>query len=245
VSQKGWLRSRQGRGHDPAQFSFKTGDALYGALECRSVDNLIALSSSGRVYTVPVAGLPSARGDGQPVTAMVDMEPGARIVHMIAGADAGRYILGTSAGYGFAARLGDMVSRQRAGKQFVTLSKGDTLLRPVAIGPDDQYLALYSKKGKLLLIELAEVKQLSGGGRGTILMGLDAADALAQWLAVGPRGLGTQGVYRGRQTLVVLGLDELADYIGKRARKGRLLAVKIKQPVLAPPDAPSAGEPQA
>ncbi|MBV6303816.1 DNA topoisomerase IV subunit A [Candidimonas humi] len=240
VSQKGWLRSRQGHGHDAAQFSFKTGDALYGSLECRSTDNLIALSSSGRVYTVPVASLPSARGDGQPVTAMVDMEPGARIVHMIAGADAGRYILGTSAGYGFATTLGDMVSRQRAGKQFVTLSKGDVLLRPVAIGPDDQYLALYSKKGKLLLIELAEVKQLSGGGRGTILMGLDAADALAQWLAVGPRGLGARGVYRAKETLVVLGPDEFADYIGKRARKGRLLAVKVKQPELVQPDAPAA-----
>lgn len=240
VSQKGWLRSRQGHGHDAGQFTFKTGDALYGALECRSVDNLIALSSSGRVYTVPVAGLPSARGDGQPITSMVETEPGARIVHMIAGADAGRYMLGTSAGYGFATTLGDMATRQRAGKQFITLAKGETLLRPLALGQSDQYLALYSKKGKLLLVDLAEVKQLSGGGRGTILMGLDAADALAQWLAVGPRGLGAQGVYRGRQTLVVLGPDELADYIGKRARKGRLLAVKIKQPLLVPPDTPAA-----
>ena len=110
----------------------------------------------------------------------------------------------------------------------------------VAIGPDDQYLALYSKKGKLLLIELAEVKQLSGGGRGTILMGLDATDALAQWLAVGPRGLGARGVYRAKETVVVLGPDEFADYIGKRARKGRLLAVKVKQPELVQPDAPAA-----
>ncbi|HUH41389.1 MAG TPA: DNA topoisomerase IV subunit A, partial [Castellaniella sp.] len=86
ISQKGWLRLRQGHGHDPQQFGFKTGDALYDAIECRSTDELIALSSTGRSYAIAVSGLPSARGDGQPVTSMVSLEPGARVVHMVAGA---------------------------------------------------------------------------------------------------------------------------------------------------------------
>ena len=86
ASQKGWLRARQGHGHDAAQFVFKQGDEIYGAFECRTTDTLVALADNGRVFSVAVAGLPSARGDGQPVTAMIDLEAGTRIVHMIAAA---------------------------------------------------------------------------------------------------------------------------------------------------------------
>src|SRR5690606_31040494 len=77
ISQKGWLRSRQGHGHDVAQFNFKAGDAMYDAIECRSTDNLVAISNTGRVYTVAVSSLPSARGDAQPITSMIDSATGA------------------------------------------------------------------------------------------------------------------------------------------------------------------------
>ena len=80
ASQKGWLRARQGHAHDAAQFVFKQGDEIYGAFECRTTDTLVALADNGRVFSVAVAGLPSARGDGQPVTAMIDLEAGTRIV---------------------------------------------------------------------------------------------------------------------------------------------------------------------
>ena len=157
VSQKGWLRARQGHGHDRTQFGFKAGDDLYDALECRSTDNLIAFSTTGRVYTVPVSSLPSARGNGQPVTSMIDVEQGARIVHMIAGDDGRRYVLGNSAGYGFAATLKDMTTRQRAGKQFMSLTKGESLLKPLALRDADEYLAMLSKKGRMLAVALAEI----------------------------------------------------------------------------------------
>src|SRR5690606_13559346 len=114
ISQKGWLRSRQGHGHDAAQFNFKAGDSLYDAIECLSTDDLVAFSSTGRVYTVAVSSLPSARGDGQPITSMIEMEPGARIVHMVAGNAKQRYVLGTEAGYGFMTSLKDLTTRQRA-----------------------------------------------------------------------------------------------------------------------------------
>src|SRR5690606_36420742 len=120
-SQKGWLRARQGHGHDATQFTFKAGDKLYDAIECQSTDDLVAISNKGRVYTVAVSSLPSARGDGQPVTSMIDLEPGAHIVHMLAGAATRRYVLGTSSGYGFIATFKDMTTRQKAGKQFITL----------------------------------------------------------------------------------------------------------------------------
>src|SRR5690606_12809656 len=119
MSQKGWLRARQGHGHDAAQFGFKTGDAMYDAVECLTTDELVAISNTGRVYTVAVSSLPSARGDGQPITSMIDLEPGARIVHMLAGPSEQRYVLGTGSGYGFIAKHKDLTTRQRAGKQFL------------------------------------------------------------------------------------------------------------------------------
>ena len=234
VSQKGWLRARQGHGHDATQFGFKTGDSLYDAIECRSTQELMALSSTGRSYSIAVASLPSARGDGQPVTSMVGLEPGGRIVHMLAGAPDRRVLLGVASGYGFLARIGDLSTRQHAGKQFLTLDKGDTLLKPLLLRDDDTAVALLSRKGKFLVVALDELKTLSSGGRGTILMGLDEGDRIEQWAGVGAAGVVLRGVYRARDTELVLTPEELALYAGRRARKGRLLDVKIKQPSLWP-----------
>ncbi|MAK54874.1 MAG: DNA topoisomerase IV subunit A [Pusillimonas sp.] len=232
VSQKGWLRARQGHGHDASQFNFKMGDSLYDAIECRTTDNLVALSSTGRVHTVPVASLPSARGDGQPVTSLVDVEQGAQVVHMVAGDAEQTWFLGTQSGYGFMAKLKDMTTRQKAGKQFVTLEKGDAMLKPIGLQETDYSLAMLTRKGRFLVVDLTEFKTLSGGGRGTILMGLDAGDRIDQWCAAGPAGVCFSGVYRNKQTDVVLYADELDADQGKRARKGRTLAVKVKQPIL-------------
>ena len=234
VSQKGWLRARQGHGHDASQFGFKTGDALYDAIECRSTQELMALSNSGRSYSIAVASLPSARGDGQPVTSMIGLEPGGRIVHMLAGAPERRVLLGVASGYGFLARIGDLSTRQHAGKQFITVDKGDTLLKPLPLRPEDTAVALLSRKGKFLVVALDELKTLASGGRGTILMGLDEGDRIEQWAGVGATGVVLRGVYRARDTELILTPDELAQYAGRRARKGRLLDVKIKQPSLWP-----------
>ncbi|HYG44440.1 MAG TPA: DNA topoisomerase IV subunit A [Bordetella sp.] len=234
VSQKGWLRARQGHGHDASQFGFKQGDDLYGAFECRTTDTLIAVGDNGRVYSVAVAGLPSARGDGQPVTTMIDLAPGTRIVHSIAASPDTRWLLATQRGFGFAARLGDMVSRQRGGKQFITLEDGDALLRPVPLFDGARQLALLSAKGKFLVFGLDEVKALSGGGRGTILIGLDPADKLAQTVPIGAGGLRATGIYRNKVTEDIVAGAALQPYVGKRARKGRALEVRPKQPVLSP-----------
>jgi topoisomerase-4 subunit A len=234
VSQKGWLRARQGHAHDVSQFTFKQGDALYGAFECRTTDTLIAVDNNGRVYSVPVANVPSARGDGQPVTTMIDLEAGRRIVHTLVAAADSRWLFTTEQGFGFSARLGDMVSRQRAGKQFISLEKDDALLRPVPLFAGATQLALLSAKGKFLVFGLDEVKALSGGGRGTILIGLDANDALQQTVPVGAAGLRVAGIYRNRPAEDILAGAHLAAYLGKRARKGKLLNVRPKNPILSP-----------
>jgi len=231
VSQKGWLRARQGHGHDASQFSFKAGDSLYDAIECLTTHELVAFSNTGRAYTVAVANLPSARGDGQPITSMIDIEPGTRIVHVVAGPAENRYVVAAKSGHGFIVNHADLTTRQRAGKQFFSIEKGDTWMKPLLLHPDDTHLAMLAKNGRFLVVPLEELKTMTGG-RGTQLMGLDKGDALAQWVAIGPQGLVARGIYRNRETDVELDLDALSDFVGKRARKGRALALKVRQPRL-------------
>jgi len=122
VSEKGWVRARTGIGHDVAQFTFKAGDSLYGAFECRTIDTLLGFGDNGKVYSVPVAALPGARGDGVPVTTLVDLSGGVRILHYFAGSAATNLLMASSAGYGFASKAGDMVSRLKGGKAFMTIA---------------------------------------------------------------------------------------------------------------------------
>ncbi len=234
ISKKGWLRVRQGHGHDAQQFSFKSGDTLYGTLECRSTDDLIAFSDSGRVYTVAVANLPSARGDGQPVTAMIDMEHGARIVHTISAPEGSRFVLGSCSGYGFISTFENMTSRQRAGKQFLSVEPDDVLLKPILLRDTDDHLVMLSKKGRMLVVALSELRVLAAGGRGTRLMDLDADDELIQYLGAGTEGMSVSGVYRRKDTTDILTLQDLEPYVGRRARRGKVFASRIREPRLLP-----------
>lgn len=240
ISQKGWIRSRQGHGHEAQSFTFKSGDKLYDTFEVRTVDNLLALSNTGRAYTVEVADLPSARGDGQPITAMVDGESNTKINQFLAADETQQVLLVQEHGIGFMSTIAHMSSRQKAGKQFVTLEK--PLLKPIFVDKEDRYLALLSDKGKFLVISLAEVRKLAGGGLGTILMGLDDDDKLSQVVPFGEAGLAVTGIYRRKETVDVLGLNELEQYIGKRARKGRVLDVRVKDFILSRPSAIKQGE---
>ncbi|NBT83912.1 MAG: DNA topoisomerase IV subunit A, partial [Betaproteobacteria bacterium] len=158
VSMNGWVRARQGHGHDDSQFTFKTGDGLYGTFECRTIDTLVALSSTGRSYSVGVGGLPGARGDGAPLTSMVELEPGAVLTQFFAGPAATNVVIGTQRGLGFMTGLESMITRQRSGKQFMTIEKGDTpaFIRGLPEAP--AHLALLSVKGRLLVLQIGDVK---------------------------------------------------------------------------------------
>lgn len=229
VSQKGWVRTRQGHGHDPQQFTFKAGDALYGTFECRTVDALLAFGSNGRVYTVPVAGLPGGRGDGVPLTTLVELQSGTQIAHTFAGTADQRVLVATRNGNGFISRVGDMTSRQKGGKSFLTLDEGDAPLAPAPIGEDATHAACLSGNGRLLLVGLDEIKVLAAGGRGVILMELEPKETLLQVAAVGAPGLNVSGLGRGgKASTQKLAGSALLPYVGKRARKGKALDMRLK-----------------
>jgi topoisomerase-4 subunit A len=243
VSEKGFARARSGHGHDAGQFTFRAGDAPYGAYECRTVDHLIAVGSNGRVYSVPVASLPSARGDGSPVTSLIDLEPGTRLVGYVAGAAAQPLLLATTAGTGFACSIGDMVSRLKAGKQFINVDAGAAPLRPALAEPADERIACVSEKGRLLVFAAGEIKSLTGGGRGVILMGLDAGEKLVAATPCGEAGVIVEGQGRGGKAVrIQLRGRELQAHAGHRARKGILVTPRVKPVALhKPAPAPAAG----
>lgn len=233
ISQKGWIRARTGHGHDAAQFAFKAGDTLYGTFECRSIDNLLLFGSNGRVYSVAVAVLPNGRGDGMPITTFIDLASGSRILHYFAGAAHVTLLLASDAGYGFSAQAGDMISRNKSGKAFVTLENGDTLLPPCIVKDDDNAIACLSANGRLLVFGLTEIKTLSSGGRGVILMGLEDREKLLAAQTISQKGLVVSGIGRAsKPQCVTLSAIALAAHIGKRARKGKALESRMKPDAL-------------
>ena len=234
ISANGWVRARTGHGHDATQFSFKAGDDLYATFECRTVDTLLAFGSTGRVYSVGVAQLPGARGDGVPITALIDLEVGSKIVHYFAGAANVALLIAHSGSYGFASTVGDMTGRIKAGKQFITLEAQEALLIPYPIA-NHTAIACLSSSGKVLLFGVDELKQLSGGGRGVILQGLEDKETLLSALPISEQGLTVSGVARGGKPYTEnLTGRQLADYAGKRARKGKALDIKGKPNRLVP-----------
>ncbi len=229
ISEQGFVRARTGHGHDASQFTFKPGDALYDAVECRTVDHLIAIGSNGRVYTVPVAQLPSARGDGAPVTSMIELEAGTRIVAFCAGAATQPLLMATSNGYGFACQLGDMVTRLKGGKQFITVDEGAVPLRPARVDPaTDDRIACLSANGRLLVFAAAEIKAQSGGGRGVTLMGLDDGESLLAATPCSARGVIVAGITKaGKAVEITVAGADLDAHTGHRARKGTLVKSKL------------------
>jgi topoisomerase-4 subunit A len=235
VSEKGWVRARTGIGHDPQQFTFKAGDSLYGAFECRTVDTLLGFGDNGRVYSVPVNALPGARGDGVPITTLVDLTGGARILHYFVGKPETQLVLASSNGFGFIAKAGDMVSRLKGGKSFVTLDEGAVPLAPRVVPEHNGAIACLSEKGRVLVFGIDEMKTLTNGGRGVILMELEPKEKLIAVQPISPRGVNVLGTWAGAKPRVVelfgVGLEP---HFGKRARKGKPLVQKVKAVDLAP-----------
>lgn len=233
VSQRGWVRARQGHEHDPQQFSFKAGDGMYGTFECRTTDVVLGFGSNGRVYTVPVSDLPGARGDGSPLTGFVNLAAGTQMVAYFAGHNDDLLLLSMKSGNGFLANVADMTTRNKAGKSFVGVdakfAPGDAPLAPAKVEEGMKQVACLSENGRLLVFSLDDLKRLPTGGKGVILMDLDKAERLQSAIAVGPTGAVISGLGRaGKPTEAALDAKTLKSFTANRARKGHALEPKLK-----------------
>jgi topoisomerase-4 subunit A len=228
ISKKHWGRTRQGHGLDLSTTTFKDGDGLLGKYECRTTDHCIVICDNGRVCSIPISQLPSGRGDGVPLATLIELASGAKIAHVFCGKAEQHVLIATSAGYGFTATIGDMVGRNKAGKQFISVEK-ESILTPTLFAPSEQALvAAASSGGRLLVILLAEMKHLQGGGKGVIIMGLAEGEELSAVTIITQAKLEITGSTGSREHTIKLSGDNLQSYFGKRARGGKLLATKFK-----------------
>src|SRR5205823_2497919 len=168
LSRKGWIRARTGHGLDLSQLTFKEGDALAQALECKTTDPVLVLAGSGKTFTIAAADIPSGRGDGVPVNTLVNA--GSDAIVWIASGDPGtRLLMNSTAGLGFLCKLGDLESKTRQGKDFFAVSAG-AQARPPARVMEGKYVAALSSDARLLLFALEEVPVRPNGGVGVQLI---------------------------------------------------------------------------
>ena len=227
ISEKGFIRARSGHGHDASLMNYKMGDKFAKSIECTTDDMLIVIGSNGRVYSIAVSRLPSARGDGLPVTSFVDFEAGTDVIGYVAGPLDTRVVLTNSAGFGLMCSIKDMVARVRAGKAFMRLDEGAQMLTPRVVGETDRRLACLSEEGRLLVFDLSELRVLSGGGKGVTLMELNPGEKLLDALSVPEDGCVVQGQGRSTTREKTLVKADWMRHWGKRARKGKTIEIRF------------------
>ena len=236
ISQKGYVRCRTGHGHDAAVMTYKMGDAFAVSFECRTTDQMVAVSDTGRVYTLAVSDLPSARGDGLPVNSFIDLEKGASIVGYCVAKPEDRVVLATSEGMGFICQFKDLFAKVRAGKNFIKVSDKETkILPPQVVASDQTLLACLSQEGRLLIYDINEVRTLPGGGKGVCLMDLNLTESLLVAKPIDAEGVMVTGVGRGGKDREYAVKKAILEYhMGHRARKGKQLDIRWKTLDLKP-----------
>ena len=226
VSEKGFLRSRQGHGFDARAMNFKLADKYRCSMECRSVDNLYILSNTGRIYSIPVSSLPSARGEGTHVSAFVQFQDGDVPFDYICGASDTVLLFTSDAAMGFFCKMSDLAVRQRGGKSFFILDGAKPL--PVQVStPLTGWIAALSSSGRLVVFTTDELRALSSGGKGTTIMALQDDEKLVAAVPISPNGVVVVGKGRGGKIQELLvGPRSIEDYRTRRGRKGRFVEAK-------------------
>jgi topoisomerase-4 subunit A len=226
MSEKGWIRAAKGHDIDPTSLSYKSGDAYRMAARGRSNQPVVILDSTGRAYTVPSHNLPSARGQGEPVTGRINPPSGATFEGIMMGAEDALYLLASDAGYGFVARLADLQTKNRSGKGVLTLPKGARVLQPAPIeAVEGAWVAAVSNEGRLLVFPLEDLPQLARG-KGNKIIGIPGPRLQSrEEFVVAVQVLGEADnlvVFAGKRHLN-LKFAELEHYRGERGRRGNKL----------------------
>ena len=222
VSEKGWARVRQGHGLDLSAVTFKDGDRFGSSHECRSVDSLVILSTEGRAFTLSVSSLPDGRGMGTPLPSFIEIGNG-RIAHVLIAQPADELLVAKTSGYGFVCTFGDLLSRQKAGKSFLTIEDGAQILPPVRVAGADHVAAL-SDDGRLLVFPLDQMKRLSSG-KGVQIIALKGSETLKAVIAAKGSSVCIKGTFRNKPKTLLS--DE--KHLGQRARRGAAVGL-INQP---------------
>lgn len=226
LSEKGWIRSAKGHDIDPTSLSYKAGDSFKIAVHGKSNEHTLLLDSTGRSYAISTHTLPSARGQGDPVTSRINLPSGATIEGALMGEEKQQILLASDAGYGFIGTLGDMYSKNRSGKTLLTLPKGARVLPPQLLeSVDDAWLVAISNEGRLLAFAVTELPQLARG-KGNKIINIPAARVLSREEFVAAlvviNSSQTIKIHSGKRHLT-LKYRDLEHYLGERGRRGNKL----------------------
>ncbi|HSS63815.1 MAG TPA: DNA topoisomerase IV subunit A [Gammaproteobacteria bacterium] len=226
LSERGWVRAAKGHDIDPRKLSYKSGDGFRDMAQGRSNQTTVVIDSTGRTYSLATHTLPSARGQGEPLAKRLKPPDGATFEGAMIGEAETRYLLATDVGYGFVATLGDLVSKNKAGKSVLSVPRGARVLTPSPVRDlETDRVAAVSSSGYLLLLKLSELPRLAKGKGQKIIqippVKLKAREEIVAAIAVVPAD-GRLTVYAGKRHLTLKAPD-LEHYALGRGRRGRKL----------------------
>ena len=225
LSKKGWVRCAKGHEVDPSSLNFKAGDGYRLSARGKSNQTSVFVDSTGRAYSVQTHTLPSARGQGEPLTGRVNPPSGATFEGLCVGDNKDIYLMGSDAGYGFITQFSDMVSKNKAGKALLTLPKNSRVLPPVVVNSEDQLLVAISNEGRMLIYPLSDLPKLARGKGNKIINIASARAAERLEIVTQLQVLDAEDslvLYAGRRH-VTLKPSDLEHYRGERGRRGNKL----------------------
>ena len=226
LSEKGWVRCAKGHDVDGNSLQYKAGDGFKAAASGRSNRYAAFIDSSGRAFAAEAHDLPSARGQGEPLTGRFTLVAGENFEHVLMAEDSQKLLLASDAGYGFVGTFADLVSRNKAGKAVLTLPTGAKVLSPIPIkNPETDLVVAISTEGRMLVFPVADLPQLSKG-KGNKILSIPSARAASReeylkLLTVVPAATAVTLVAGKRK--MTIKVDDLAHYIGERGRRGNKL----------------------
>ncbi|WP_312224832.1 DNA topoisomerase IV subunit A [Stutzerimonas nitrititolerans] len=226
ISEKGWARCAKGHDIDATGLSYKAGDGFKAAAPGRSNQYAVFIDSTGRSYSLAAHSLPSARGQGEPLTGRLTPPPGASFECVLLPEDDALYVIASDAGYGFVVKGEDLQAKNKAGKALLSLPAGARVIAPRSLDSrDEDWLAAVTTEGRLLVFPVRDLPQL-GKGKGNKIIGIpgDRVASREEYLidlAVLPAGA-TLVLQAGKRTLS-LRADDLEHYKGERGRRGNKL----------------------
>jgi topoisomerase-4 subunit A len=226
LSKAGWVRSAKGHDVDPQSLQYKSGDNFKIAVKGKSNQNAVFLDSTGRTYSLAAHTLPSARGQGEPLTGRLTPPSGASFEAVIMSEDKQLLLMASDAGYGFITSVNELQAKNKAGKAVLSLPKGSKVLPPIMVqAPETELLVAVTNEGRMLCFPVAELPVLARG-KGNKIIGIASgrvADRLefVVSMAVIPHA-GALVVYSGKRHVTLKSTD-LAHYTGERGRRGNKL----------------------
>ncbi|MAX32134.1 MAG: DNA topoisomerase IV subunit A [Halomonadaceae bacterium] len=226
LSEKGWIRSAKGHEIDPAGLSYKSGDRFHLAARGKTNQPLVLLDDTGRAYTLAAHNLPSARSQGEPITGRVNTTAGAHMAGLMLAPPETRYLLASDGGYGFIARLEDLIGKNKAGKAVLSVPKGCAVVPPLPVPSGGGVkVAAVSNEGRLLVFALEQLPEMAKGKGNKMLdiPGTRAAqrEEFMRDLVMLPEGAALV-VHAGKRKLTLKPSD-LDYYSGERGRRGSKL----------------------